>query len=53
VTGSNEITVDLGGTYATVKLYDPMVGTTPVRILTGVNSVSLDVGDHALIVEVR
>jgi hypothetical protein len=53
VTGANTITVSLGGTYATVKIYDTTVGTTPIQILTDVASVPLAIGDHAMILEIQ
>ena len=52
VKGSNDINVNLGATYASVKVYDPTVGTAPVRTLAKVRSVPLTLSDHALIVEI-
>ena len=52
VKGSNNITVNLGATYASVKVFDPTVGATPVQTLANVSSVPLTVSDHALIVEI-
>jgi hypothetical protein len=49
--GSNAITVQLGATFATVKVYDITVGTAPQQALTRVRSVPLTVSDHALIIE--
>ena len=51
VSGSNNITVNLGGTHATVSIYDTTVGTTPIKTLTDVSAVSLAVSDHAVIIE--
>lgn len=45
------VTVHLGGTYASVSVYDPMVGTAPVETLSGVGQVRLSVTDHPLIIE--
>jgi len=53
VKGSNDISVDLGGSYATVKVYDPTIGTTPTQTLNNVNAVPLTVSDHALILEFK
>jgi hypothetical protein len=53
VTGANNITVNLGGTYAKVSIYDTTVGTTPIQILTDVTSVPLTVSDHAMILEIH
>jgi hypothetical protein len=54
VKGSNNITVDLGGLpYASVKVYDPTIGTTPAQTLRSVASVPLVISDHALILEFK
>jgi hypothetical protein len=53
VRGANSITVNLGKTHATVKIYDTTLGTTPIHILSDVNSVPLTVSDHALILEIQ
>jgi hypothetical protein len=46
------VTVSLDHSYATVKVYDPMSGTSPIETLSNVSSVTLDVTDHPLIIEV-
>jgi hypothetical protein len=46
------ITVSLDGSYSTVKVYDPLSGTTAVETLSNVSSVTLDLTDHPLIIEV-
>ncbi|GAB0118940.1 hypothetical protein [Acidisoma sp. 7E03] len=48
----SETTLDLGKTYAQVKIFDPLLGTAPVQTLTGVSRVTLALTDHPLIVEV-
>jgi hypothetical protein len=53
VTGANNITVDLGRQYASVKIYDTTVGTAPIQVLTDVSRVPLTVSDHALILEIQ
>jgi hypothetical protein len=53
VTGTNNITVSLASTPATVNIYDTTVGNTPIRNLTTVTSIPLTVIDHAMIVEIR
>jgi hypothetical protein len=53
VSGANDITVDLGGTRETVKIYDVTVGKVPVRTLTNVTNVPLTITDHAMILEIR
>ena len=51
VLGINAVTVQLGGTFATVKVYDITVGTAPQQTFTRVKTVPLSVSDHALIIE--
>jgi hypothetical protein len=51
VKGSDMLTVNLGGDSATVKVYDPTIGTTATRVLTNVNSIDLVLTDHPLILE--
>ena len=53
VSGSNNITVNLDGTHATLKIYDTTVGTEPTQTLTNVSSVPLIVSDHAMIIEIN
>jgi hypothetical protein len=50
---TSNVTVNLGATYASVKIYDPLVGTAPIKTLSNVSSVSVGVTDHPVIVEVR
>ena len=52
VTGSQNITVNLGATYPSINLYDPTVSAAPIQTLTNVSSVPLSVGDHAFIIEI-
>ena len=52
VSGSNNITVNLGTTYPSVKVYDPTVSASPIQTLGNVSSVFLTVGDHAFIIEI-
>ena len=46
------VTVNLGGTHASVTVYDPTVGTTAARTLSNVSSVSLTLSDHPLILAI-
>jgi hypothetical protein len=50
--GSDELTVRLGRAYPSVKVYDPMVGTEPVRDAGRVDSLKLTVSDHPLIIAI-
>jgi hypothetical protein len=46
------VTVNLGGSHASVTVYDPTVGTTAVRTLSNVSSVGLTLSDHPLILAI-
>jgi hypothetical protein len=48
---SYTITVKLGATYPTVKVFDPMIGTTPINTYSNVSTVQISVSDHPLIVQ--
>jgi hypothetical protein len=48
-----DVTVQLGSTYQTVEVFDPLQGNTPVQTLNDVSSVTLSLTDHPLIVEVE
>jgi hypothetical protein len=51
VAPNEAVTVALGATYATVNIYDPLKGATPIQTLHNVQSVQLTVTDHPLIIE--
>jgi len=53
VSGSSHVTVNIGESFATVRVYDPMIGTSVTQNLGAVKSVSLDVSDHPLVVEIQ
>ena len=38
--GSDEVTVQLGGTYPAVKIYDPTIGTEPIETHRGIDSLN-------------
>jgi hypothetical protein len=46
-------TINLGATYQTVKVFDPLAGTSPIKTLSNVSSVPLSLTDHPLIVQVE
>jgi hypothetical protein len=50
--GSDDVSVNLGGTRSSVKVYDPTIATSPAQTLTNVRSVPLSLSDHPMIVEV-
>jgi hypothetical protein len=47
------VTVNLGATFGSVAVYDPMIGTTPIATYSNVSSLSISVTDHPLIVQVN
>jgi len=51
LSGSNNVTVNLGSTYGTVKVYDPHAGTSAIQTLSNVSSVTLSMGFNAYILE--
>jgi hypothetical protein len=50
--GADRVTVRLGGTHTSVKVFDPTVGTEPVRTLSGIDSLDLTLSDHPLIIAI-
>ena len=50
---TESVSVALGATYATVNVFDPLSGATPIATLHNVQSVNLSVTDHPLIIEVE
>ena len=51
--GAKNITVNLGATYQTVEVYDPVTGAAAVESLSNVSQVTLSLGNDPLIVEVE
>ena len=45
-------TIQLGGTYQKVEVFDPTVGSAATQVLTNISSVDLGLTDHPLIVQV-
>jgi len=52
VSGTNQVTVQFGKFLGAVKVYDPTVGTGPVEEHEHVQSLSLTLGDHPLVVAI-
>lgn len=50
--GADDVTVQLGDTYPTVRVYDPTTGTEPVQTHRRVATVELTVSDHPLILAI-
>jgi hypothetical protein len=53
VSGSSHVTVNIGESFATVGVYDPMIGTSVTQNLGDVKSVALNVSDHPLVIEIQ
>ena len=49
--GSDDVMVNLGQTFPTVKIYDPTRGTDPMATLEGVSEVPLTLTDHPVVLE--
>ena len=47
------ISVVLGATAGKVEVFDPLASAAPIQILTNVNTITLGVTDHPLIIEVE
>jgi hypothetical protein len=50
--GTNSVTVDLGGAHTSVKVYDPTIGTSPIRTFRNAGSVQLTLSDHPVVIEI-
>jgi len=47
------VTLRLGATFRSAAVYDPMIGTTPIRTATGTDSVTVEITDHPVVVEIE
>lgn len=50
--GEDRVTVHLGGTHASVKVYDPTVGTEPIQTHRAIKALALALTDHPLIITI-
>lgn len=50
VTGSDNVTVNLGLSFKSVRIYDPTVGTTPIQTSGNTASLMLTLSDHPLVI---
>jgi hypothetical protein len=50
--GADHVTVRLGGTHTSVKVFDPTAGAEPTQTLSGINSLDLTLSDHPLIIAI-
>jgi len=49
--GSNVVTVNFGSTHTALKIFDPTMGTSPIRTLAKVRTMQITLSDHPLILE--
>jgi hypothetical protein len=49
--GTNTVTVNFGHTHPALKIYDPTLGSAPTQTLTNQDSVTLQLIDHPVIIE--
>jgi len=52
LSGTNSVTVNLGQTCTSIRVYDPTVGVTPVETRQNVNSLTLPMSNHPLIIAI-
>ena len=50
--GQDSVTVDLGGTHPSLKIYDPTIGVEPIKTLADVSSLVLMLSDHPLVIAI-
>jgi hypothetical protein len=50
--GADDVTVNLKGKIAAVKVYDPTIGTEPIRTHGAVESLTLTLSDHPLVISI-
>lgn len=48
---TSHVTVDLGGTAASVEVFDPLLGTNPIATYANISTLTLDITDHPLIIQ--
>jgi hypothetical protein len=52
VSGTDQVKVNLGRVYSNVNVYDVTSGVSPIQTFANADSVSLNLNDHALIIEI-
>jgi len=52
VQGTSRVTVQLPGPPASVRVYDPTVGTAPTQTLRRINSLTMSLSDHPVIIDI-
>jgi hypothetical protein len=49
--GSDNISVNLGKTYRSAKIFNPVAGASPVQVLSQVSSIPLTLSNHPVVIE--
>lgn len=49
---TSNVSVNLGGVFGTVQVYDPLTGTLPIKSLSNISSLNVDVVDHPVIINI-
>lgn len=49
--GTSSVTVAFGNSHASIKVYDPIIGTSAIQILSNANTVPLVLNDHPVVIE--
>ena len=52
LSGQDRVTVHLGDTRASVRIYDPTTGVEPVQTLSNVSSLELTLSDHPIVIAI-
>jgi hypothetical protein len=52
VSGTDNVAINFDRNHAHVNIYDVTAGTTPTQILNNIGSVSLNLSDHAMVIEI-
>jgi hypothetical protein len=50
--GEDRVTIRFASRRVSVTIYDPTIGTEPVRSLSGVESIEVALGDHPIVVAI-
>lgn len=50
---ATSVKVNLGASFGSVQVYDPLSGTTAVKSLSNVSSLTLDIVDHPVIIDIE
>jgi hypothetical protein len=51
IQGSDNVSVNFAGPKASVKIYDPTLGTSPIQVVAHARSIPLRLSNHPLVIE--